>query len=759
MEVFKYISADGHVEVKIATSDVTYSWMRFKARIGESAISYCDYTASRHGMLFLPNIPMGSTLLVPLSEEPDTEWKGYHPVIFETNTYSFTLRFTGVEGCPTVIHPNKQIQDCFNYFDSEEIKFISGSLDFINEPGIFALRYKYKPIGQPERCDTLSFLVVSPKLDTKNDFEHILNAINNEYDNLVYKYLTKTFHNFQRGGTDHNDLIWLSIFQSVVADYIKAVEFIVNRPNMRELREIRYSRADRIKFWSLTLAEKYAQIESQGRLDNTLFRHEVANSTLDTLENRFVKYTIESIGKRLTSVINQLLEQYDEKMISAEYRAELESFKKSIAKLAQTPFFRNLGRFEGFKQESLVLQKRTGYAQVYRYWFILQSGLELHQGTTQIGIRPIWELYELWCFLKMKQLIAEILGIDLEADSVADFIKEDKKSMLEPFKENNIEHTIFFDKDGNHVELHYQHTYNRTSNDKVHTATTEQRPDIVLNVKEGDFTLTYLYDAKYRVLDDANANDMDSTADDYADYPPSDAINQMHRYRDAIYYGSSQYEHTSKEIIGGYILFPGRCTDKKIKERYFYKSIETVNIGAFPLLPDSQHPEQEGKLLREHLTDVILGKTKYQQIEKSIPQKGLQYYHEAKDNQDVVLVGIYHRAKGQLEQILKNKLYHVRAGFKSGSLELSAGFDSAKYLLLHCEKEYHVYELNGNGPRIASGQDLIKKGFNTASPDSYYLCYDLKSEAELSLDDLGISVAKIKDTAEPYFTLVSKLTR
>lgn len=82
---------------------------------------------------------------------------------------------------------------------------------------------------------------------------------------------------------------------------------------MREQREVRYSRADRIKFWTPTLAEKYAQVEVKGRLDNTLFRHEVAKSTLDTLENRFVKYTIESIGKRLTSVINQLFKQYDER--------------------------------------------------------------------------------------------------------------------------------------------------------------------------------------------------------------------------------------------------------------------------------------------------------------------------------------------------------------------------------------------------------------------------------------------------------------
>jgi len=43
-----------------------------------------------------------------------------------------------------------------------------------------------------------------------------------------------------------------------------------------------------------------------------------------------------------------------------------------------------------------------------------------------------------------------------------------------------------------------------------------------------NYVLTYLYDAKYRL-----------SSDDYndgPDLPPEDAINQMHRYRDAIYY-------------------------------------------------------------------------------------------------------------------------------------------------------------------------------------------------------------------------------
>ena len=63
----------------------------------------------------------------------------------------------------------------------------------------------------------------------------------------------------------------------------------------------------------------------------------------------------------------------------------------------------------------------------------------------------------------------------------------------------------------------------------INTATTEQRPDIVLNIRKasGEVVLTYLYDAKYRVVNDKKL-DKDFEAEDIAeleqleggDYPP-----------------------------------------------------------------------------------------------------------------------------------------------------------------------------------------------------------------------------------------------
>ena len=65
--------------------------------------------------------------------------------------------------------------------------------------------------------------------------------------------------------------------------------------------------------------------------------------------------------------------------------------------------------------------------------------------------------------------------------------------------------------------------------------------------------------------------------------PPDDAINQMHRYRDAICYRDYVEAPLKKEVIGGYILFPGDGEPADVEVSKFYQTIKEVNIGAFPL--------------------------------------------------------------------------------------------------------------------------------------------------------------------------------
>jgi hypothetical protein len=622
MEVLKLVTA--FYTLSVRSSNPQQSWKRFKSRLLDKALTYCDYSSSTPGRLSLSDFKSESAILVESAE--NQKWVQKHPVFFETNSYNFAIEFHNSIGKPTIMHPNKAVADLFSYFPANKGGILTGSINFLNEPGKFTLNFTYNTPLQKNRIDHFTFDVVSPKLDTKDDYKSIVETINKEYNELVFKYLTLTFQQFSRTGRSNNELIWLSIFQEIIGGYIQACNYIVNKPHSKMKEEVYFQKPDRIKQWTPRMEEHFHEKQGHcgGDVADNYFRNELVDTTLNTKENQFVKYTLQQIGRKLQNVIKKLETNFS-KDLSEDYKAKLADYGLQLNKLTSHKMFRTIGEFDGFRQESMVLQKRTGYAQVYRYWLMLQSGLSLFDGSTNIGMKQIWELYELWCFLKMKEIIASLEYVELQAES--------KDSMLKPFSNTEVEHCVTFKNIQNEdfIELRYQHTYNKGSKE-THTATTEQRPDIVLNIRKSgsEFMLTYLYDAKYRVYDDLREDAVDLT-----DEPVPDAINQMHRYRDAIYYGQNK-QYAAKEIIGGYVLFPGRGDDSDIRNKYFFKSIGSVNIGAFPLLPHT-NKAKEGVLLKEHLKMVIHEKTQYQQIADSIPQKGLSYQSEQEVN---VFVGV-----------------------------------------------------------------------------------------------------------------------
>ena len=764
MEVLHFISADSAVEIKaVTTANLENLWQRFSSRVDkDKALTYCDYASTLSGKLSL-ELPKG--IEHPLTEDA-TEWNGLPPVFYETTAYNFTLRFTGLAEEPKIVHKLKEVTDLFTVVDTDEDKgdyIVTAPLSFLNEPGVFNLTFRYTPKGSTTKTDTLSFRVVSPKLDTKDDYMHILNEINTEYNEIVYQYLTKTVQNLAHGGRTESDIVWLSIFKDVVDNYIKAVGYIVNRPHLRETIEVHYSKADRIKRWTPKMAQKYAQSEARKSLEKDYFRHEVTINTHNTRENRFVKFSLNRISQRLERVYRKLKQNNE---VTAEELQSIEGYNKKLCKLSNSPLFRGL-KGEPLRSESMVLQKRSGYAQVYRYWLMLQKGIELYEGSTQIGVRPVWELYELWCFLKMRKMVADILG--LKFGNIEE-ISESPMPMIEPFTENVQEHTVSYFYGEDTIRLHYQHTYNRKSGE-VHTATTDNRPDIVLTIQKTDgFELTYLFDAKYRVCDDNEFSKEDKEEINSlkaADYPPSDAINQMHRYRDAIYYGDkvdNVHQHTAKEIIGGYILFPGRGDDEAIRNRYFYKSIETVNIGAFPLLPDHTDPNNEGTLLYEHLKNVLTEHSAYEQIRDSIPQHGLVYYRTLADDDDIILVG-YCKVDDktgyrQMDVALQQKLYYVPAGLGKGSINLVSGFEHTKYLLLYNHEQRMLLELLGNGPKFFTANTLQEMGFEPSG--DYYLGFEIKSEKSIVIEGIDLAALNLREKGKqsfrPYFTTIKELS-
>ncbi len=473
----------------------------------------------------------------------------------------------------------------------------------------------------------MRFDVLSPKLDTKHDLDIIIQQIRSEYGDLVFRYLTLTFQQFELGREANNDLIWLSVFKQIIDSYIQSVRFILHQPNNKMQKIEEYRRTERIKGWTPSVAERFVndKLNDEQKALRRYYRTERVESTTDTRENRFVKFTIDRISERLMLLLKKLSDGTSETEITIlkEKQAELNILRNNS-------FFRGVGLFDGFRQQSIVMQQRSGYSQVYRYWIMLQNGLDLIQGDTSVGVQPIWKLYELWCFLKVKQLVCKVLEIDpTNKEHIQKYIHEDTHNAFDLFNGGSLSGNVTYvnPKNEDLIEVGYQYSFNRgASKDDMRSATTEQKPDIVMHIHKHNrgITLTYLYDAKYRVKGDG-----DEQVRSVIDEPVAETLDAMHHYRDAIYYGKKGEENFSKEIIGGYILFPGRMDevemlrriDKGEKLPYYLQSIDEVNIGAYPLLPN----EDSGLLLENHLRKVLIDDSVIQQLEDSVPQRGLYY--------------------------------------------------------------------------------------------------------------------------------------
>ena len=634
MDVLKFECPD--YLITVSTASVNYAWDRFVRRVRSAAQTYCAYSSSRKGTLKLLDLPAGKNELVAQNDEivPCEEWPQSWPVLFETCKYQFAVEFKqGLDisiekQYPHVRHQLKSIGENFKFYSSSsDSGILVGDIDFLNSPGKFSFAFDYWDADGLLHHEKMELYVASPKLDTKNDLQQIMALINQEYENYIYDYLTLTFSSFAlQRSVKNNHIIWLSIFRSVVDEYFRNVRFVMSRPNNKPVRKTYHARPERIRRWSQREEERYRNMGQDAEMH--YFRYEQTENTINTRENRFVKYTLHVLGKKFREVFSELGALPN--VMDAEERQLLEDYQRQFKRLETSPFFQKVGEFEGFRQESAILQQRMGYSKIYKAWLMLKNSLELIDGKTDIGMKQIWELYEIWCFLVMKRLIAKVLGLDLQKPN--NHVREDKSKMLNTIVKSEMTHVIEFDnvKNGDKVCLEYQHTYNRRTKE-FSTTTTEQRPDIVVTIKKKDgFVLTYLYDAKYRVQDDARDGELDEGVSiDVADYPLPDAINQMHRYRDAIYYSmKTEVRPSAKEIIGGYILFPGRVVGDEIYGRYFYQSIRKVNIGAFPLLPATKENEDDiiqCDLLERHLREILLEDSVYEHVKDSIPQKGLVY--------------------------------------------------------------------------------------------------------------------------------------
>ena len=562
--------------------------------------------------------------------------------------------------------------------DIKQISFrrqvLTGFINFGNDIGKSELSVSYS-IGGDQKSFTFGFEVLSSKLDYHNHWKTIINDIEQEYHLLSLDYLRRTFHSFT---PDYNgetpELIWWNIFEQEQLKFIKACKHIVLRPK-RQLKDvISYLRADQLRYLPVTLEREYAENKTE---PSYKYRIEERVQSNDTPENQFVKFAINQITRKHARLKKHILtDQLPEDKIDAFTQME-----ESLKHLQRHPFFKSVGPFKGINQENLTLQRATGYNQVYRTWNLLRRAYSLNEGLYRLQTKDIATLYEIWCLIEVSHIVKEQLGISDEDVHNANRTELNGVFTWE-LKKGESSRILFYKNGIELAELIYNPELNHKNNDRhyipdFYISTVTQKPDIVLQLTKNDVSdnkkLTYLFDAKYRI---------DDTRQDGIDAPPEDAINQMHRFRDAIYYKQGLNQSLKKEVIGGYLLFPGTVeSSKDPKDAPFYKSIKEVNIGAFPLRPNDNKNRQ---LLEEFISE-LLNAGGSELLDKTIPQKGL--YYSSKSDGDAVIVACIKNDE-QLAWIKTHNEFCLCIDEGTvGAIKPTGPFSHAQYLLLYKQGE------------------------------------------------------------------------
>jgi predicted component of viral defense system (DUF524 family) len=319
----------------------------------------------------------------------------------------------------------------------------------------------------------------------------------------------------------------------------------------------------------------------KGKVPERVFERRVTE-TLDTPENRFIKRFMDIVLYWCDEL--QRLNYWQK---AQSHQPELQTLREFVRFLRADPLFADVGELEIFPASSQVLLRRDGYReclQVYRLLHIARAPI-FDRLQDAIDNRRIDQLYEFWCFFKLAEMLAEILGNG----------QRPYFSTLES-DEGGLRHGLSAE-----LGKGYQLVYNRTfshGKGSGHSYSVSLRPDFSL-MKDGQPLV--VFDAKFRFdeRDLERLKRMSETTDEAIDEEMDDAqqkgdmerlakhadICKMHTYRDAL------------KCRAATILFPGTKgvfyrTDGTEENNPCLSDIVQNNdwegVGALPLVPESK---------------------------------------------------------------------------------------------------------------------------------------------------------------------------
>jgi uncharacterized protein len=505
--------------------------------------------------------------------------------------------------------------------------------------------------------------VFPSKLDYRSDLWEIRNDIENEVRDLAFDIGRLTYHRAQRRrDVKAREVEWLENLRELFSELTKAFNRIKRAPRYTIYRDEQIKQASRPSCAGASVrryvrshaSECVEAVDGHFNANGKSWQirrlpYERKRLTYDTIENRYIKWALQTILRLVRKSMKKLREtKFSETNRMIDWKTLLETTEQRLRKKLDSAFLSECNVEILKPPQSLALHMAPGYREFFSTFLDLISGLKIYGGPFKLSEKDLSILYEMWCFIKL----GNILRKDLCTDAVPDWLKIGRKGIGVSLEKGKTSVLSLKSNKNEKVYLLY--------NPREETPTGRRIPDNVLEIKKSGSILGfhYIFDAKYRLCDDSKYIENHG-----APGPPEDTINKMHAYRDQIVanlsssldssdYKSLLWDQGKRRFVqknvAAFVLFPYAGDTSKNR---FMRSIDDVGIGGLPFLPGNTQP------VRRLLNRLVGASSETEEDQATSFYTGderlrIEWSHQ------YGLMGIV-RHEEQLDFILRNKIYHM----------------------------------------------------------------------------------------------------
>ena len=296
---------------------------------------------------------------------------------------------------------------------------------------------------------------------------------------------------------------------------------------------------------------------------------EIKYLTVDTHENRFIKFFLRELQAKVES-LDEALAGKAGSYFNPDISENLESLRKKIGQFLSHNMWREVGEMRFIPVSSQALQRKDGYRQLFQLYSLLQLATHCDFLKTDfknlVETKDVPTIYEYWCFFQIKAVMDALPLRIRKVSRISNESPLNPELMPGLCVDYDCGLQLFFNKSyegstglGNITETS---SYTPSGTSYSHTL----RPDIVI-VKNGK---KLIFDAKYKGKRPGfYCEDEDGTIQRWNE----EDIDKMHTYREAI-----------QGVTGSFILYPG--TQDIIFPRHAGSNL-IEGVGALALRPGS----------------------------------------------------------------------------------------------------------------------------------------------------------------------------